>query len=53
MANWFLRISGANPNLPSSYIKPPNSTPPNCPGMREICAIDAEIDENESPIIFC
>jgi len=51
MANWFLRISGANPNLPGSYLTPPTSNPSGCPGTGKICTVDAEVDENGAPII--
>lgn len=50
---WYLRMSGFNPTVAASYVLPPSTNPPTCPGSGKICAIFAEaVDSaNGAPII--
>lgn len=36
--NWYLRLSGGNPDNPEHYIKIVPG-PPNCPGSGKICSV--------------
>ncbi|WP_222536433.1 hypothetical protein [Pedobacter polysacchareus] len=43
MAQWYIRVSGGNPNNPADYTLY-GVTPPLCPGKGKICAIFTERD---------
>lgn len=47
--SWFSNTDPFNPNSPSSYSKV-NSLP-NCSGTTMVCAIYAQVDANNKPII--
>ncbi|WP_342331909.1 hypothetical protein [Pedobacter sp. FW305-3-2-15-E-R2A2] len=50
MANWYVRITGADPTLPASYTLV-GINPPSCPGTGKICSIKADDDGTGLPII--
>ena len=47
--SWFVNTDPNNPNNPLSYTKV--STPPTCDGITRVCAIFAQVDSNNKPII--
>ena len=47
--SWFKNIDPYNPNHPLSYII--SSTIPICEGSTKVCAIYAQVDLNNKPII--
>jgi len=50
MANWYVRIAGADATLSSSYTFV-GSNPPSCSGTTKVCSISAEDDGTGKPII--
>jgi len=50
MKKWYLRLSGGNPNNPEHYLYI-GTNPPNCPGSRKICCIQAYDNGNGKPLI--
>lgn len=48
--SWFCNTNPSNPNSPASYNKI-SGFPQHCMGVSQVCAIYAQVDNNNKPMI--